>query len=141
MSETISYKSGYKYQLQQRYVHTLHERFAPVHGFPILTDYVWSLDGRLLTIREGYAWDGASGPMPDLTCVMRASLVHDALYQLIRLGYLYFDSRILADEELRAICAEDHMDASLIDIMIEALRVGGNSSAMPSAEHPVLEAP
>ena len=37
-----------------------------------------------LQIAAGYAWDGASGPTIDTRNSMIASLVHDALYQLIR---------------------------------------------------------
>ena len=37
-----------------------------------------------LTIQRGYCWDGASGPTFDTPSTMFASLVHDALYQLMR---------------------------------------------------------
>ncbi len=38
----------------------------------------------LLAISSGHVWDGASGPTWDSASTMRASLVHDALYQLMR---------------------------------------------------------
>ena len=41
-----------------------------------------------LTIKRGYAWDGPSGPTIDTKTFMRGSLVHDALYQLMRLKVL-----------------------------------------------------
>ena len=44
---------------------------------------VLTMDG-LLTINKGYAWDGPSGPTIDTKSFMRGSLVHDALYQLMR---------------------------------------------------------
>jgi len=34
---------------------------------------------------KGYAWDGPSGSTVDTLNFMRGSLVHDALYQLIRM--------------------------------------------------------
>jgi hypothetical protein len=37
----------------------------------------------VLTIKERYAWDGPSG-IPDSADLMLPSLVHDALYQLMR---------------------------------------------------------
>lgn len=52
-----------------------------------------------LTIRQGYRWDGASYPCKDYTinhCIddrfnIRSSLVHDALYDLMRMKYLQSD--------------------------------------------------
>lgn len=38
----------------------------------------------LLKIDAGYAWDGPSGPTIDTKTFIRGSLVHDALYQLMR---------------------------------------------------------
>ena len=37
-----------------------------------------------LEIEPNYAWDGTSGPVKDTSANMFASLVHDALYQLMR---------------------------------------------------------
>lgn len=37
-----------------------------------------------LRILPGFCWDGPSGPVPDLNLFMYPSLVHDALYFLIR---------------------------------------------------------
>ena len=53
-------------------------------------------DGQL-TIKRGYCWDGASGPTFDTPSTMLASLVHDALYQLMRECLLPQDYRIRAD--------------------------------------------
>lgn len=71
----------YKYQLKQAYVHDV----GKITKKPVDTDFLkLDTDGRL-TIREKYAWDGPSGPAPDTKSFMRGSLVHDALYQLIRM--------------------------------------------------------
>ena len=63
----------------------------------------------LLTVSKGYAWDGPSGPTIDTKNFMRGSLVHDALYQLIREKKIDEDQRKRADEILREICLEDGM--------------------------------
>ena len=63
----------------------------------------------LLRISKGYAWDGPSGPTFDTKNFMRGSLVHDALYQLIRENKIYPEQRKRADEILREICLEDGM--------------------------------
>ena len=57
----------------------------------------------LLYISSGYAWDGPSGPTVDTESTMEASLVHDALYQLMREGHLPDVWRRRADKELYRI--------------------------------------
>ncbi len=39
-----------------------------------------------VSVRRGYAWDGPSGPALDTVSFMRASLLHDVLYQALREG-------------------------------------------------------
>ena len=76
----------------------------------IVTLYYIALDplGRL-TVRRGYAWDGPSGPTIDTKTFMRGSLIHDALYQLIRWGLLPPETKKDADMELKKACIEDGM--------------------------------
>lgn len=62
-----------------------------------------------LSIREAYTWDGPSGPAIDTDDFMRASLVHDGLYQLGREGLLPTGWRRDADKIMRAIAKEDGM--------------------------------
>lgn len=62
-----------------------------------------------LRIFAGYAWDGASGPTIDTKNSMRASLIHDALYQLMREGKLGQEWRDEADKLLHDICVKDGM--------------------------------
>jgi hypothetical protein len=101
----IRYGCGYKYQLRETY--SVQTAIRPAQA--IHTEYIdLSLDG-LLTIREGYAWDGPSGPTVDTPSFMRGSLGHDALYQLLRMGLLPHSDRALADLELRKWCLEDGM--------------------------------
>ncbi len=61
----------------------------------------------VLRLAAGFKWDGASGPAIDTETFMRASLVHDALYQLIRRGVIY--DRAAADAMLHDIAREDGM--------------------------------
>jgi hypothetical protein len=65
-------------------------------------------EGGRLRIARAYTWDGASGPTFDTPATMRASLVHDALYQLMRERNLDASvSRAPADELLREIMLVD----------------------------------
>src|SRR5512139_3132874 len=102
--KTIYYRSGYKYQLADTYAMKL-SVFPPRD---ISTAFICFDQDGVLTIGEGYAWDGPSGPTIDTHDFMRGSLVHDALYQLIRQKHLPEDPwRLWADEALREICLED----------------------------------
>ena len=105
--ERIAYRDGYRYQLAEWYA--VDVRLTP--AAPIATHWL-ALDMQgVLTIAEGYAWDGASGPAIDSPCFMRGSLIHDALYQLIREGHLPIACRAHADRLLREMCREDGMSA------------------------------
>ena len=58
-------------------------------GNPLIT----MAAGGFLTINADYAWDGATG-IPDSRRNMFASLVHDALYQIMRERYQHDQSQI-----------------------------------------------
>ncbi len=101
----IRYKSGYKYQLVDGF-----SIKADIHtGETISTKHITLNQNGILIIRAGYAWDGPSGPAFDTLNFMRASLVHDALYQLLRSGKLSTIWRLDADMLMREICLEDGM--------------------------------
>ena len=104
--DRIQYNDGYKYQLKQDYA--LSVPLKPSARFD--SDFLQlETDGRLL-IKRGYAWDGPSGPTIDTLNFMRGSLVHDALYQLMREQCLdHIQDRAAADQLLRDICIADGM--------------------------------
>lgn len=134
----IRYKdaSRLKYQLLERFtVQTpITGAAARVEGFIELAQ-----DGTL-TIHEGYSWDGASGPTIDTKSSMRASLVHDALYQLERAGKLGQEWRPVADEVLYQLCIADGMWPLRARTWRWAVRTFGASSAARQEER-VMEAP
>lgn len=137
----ITYEAGYKYQLIQDYVHQLPKSF-PLLPREIETQFLWMDEDRQLIVKDGYAWDGPSGPTIDTKNFMRGSLVHDALYQLIREAYL--DKNIwrpLADRELYRIVQEDGMWWPRAQVVYWSVRVFGNPSARPSGGNPIEVAP
>lgn len=73
-----------------------------------INNYLTLTDG-ILHIKSHYAWDGASGPAIDTKNFMRGSVVHDALYQLMRQGLLDKKYRKAADMALRRICIKNGM--------------------------------
>ena len=77
-----------QYKKRRKYKYNLHSVCTYHTGIKVEKEHKSAFieigtDG-LLTIRKGYAWDGPSGPTIDTKDFMRGSLVHDALYQLLR---------------------------------------------------------
>lgn len=95
----------------------------------------------MLQIRDGYCWDGPSGISIDTKNFMRGSLVHDALYQLIRLGLLGPEQRSAADRELYKTCREDGMNVLRAAYVYRCVRWFGKGAANPARERPILTAP
>ncbi len=99
------------YKKRKKYKYTLQNVTRYDTGFSLDKDYDTDLlnlskDG-MLTILPGYSWDGPSGPAIDSKSFMRASLIHDALYQLMRDCGLPKKHRKQTDEIMRDILLED----------------------------------
>lgn len=136
----IFYRDGYKYQLVEDYEYQLGPEFPDI--IEIETDYLFVSDEKVLIVKKGYAWDGPSGPTIDTKNFMRASLVHDALYQLIREGYLDKNvCRILADKILYDSCRRDGMWWLRAKFVYHSVRVFGNPAARSTGKRPLLSAP
>ena len=67
--------------------------------------------------------------------------MHDALYQLIRKGYLEQKDREIADIELKRICLEDGMWKWRAWYVYHAVRLGGGPSASKGAIRKTIIAP
>lgn len=89
-----------------------------------------SADG-ILTINKGYSWDGPSGPTIDTKTFMRGSLIHDALYQLMREGYIDRSYRDYSDRLLKKICLEDGMNKFRAWYVYISLKWFGSKNAEP----------
>lgn len=100
----IFYRGGYRYQLEIDY-----EIVLPLRGHSAQDDFILLEPGGRFVVSKGYAWDGPSGPALDTRTFMRASLIHDALYQLIRRRKVPDAVKDAADEILRETCLEDGM--------------------------------
>ncbi len=135
----IRYKGGYKYQLVEDYsvyVRIFPERHVSCGG------YIELSPSGILEIEEGYAWDGPSGPTIDIPSFMRGSLVHDALYQLLRLRpeFMPDDARHDADEELRRMCRQDGMWRWASNLVFWAVQKFGKISADPASRKKIKTA-
>ena len=117
LSDNICYRSGYKYQLYSPYTHDI-----GICNLDIFEDNFFRWHDMYLTIKAGYAWDGPSGLTWDTDTFMRGSLVHDALYQLMRMEVVGVEHRKIADDLLRAICIEDGMWTFRANYVYRAVR-------------------
>ena len=121
----------YKYQLMDDYIIQIDIKPTQDIDFRFLS---LSSDG-VLSIRKSYAWDGPSGPTIDTRDFMRGSLVHDALYQLMRLSALdYKVHRKRADEILKEICLEDGMCSFRAWYVYQILHLFAEGAARPQEE-------
>ena len=137
--EFIEYKKGYKYQLADEYVVDID--IMPENDI-MTNDYINLTSEGCLTIKKGYAWDGPSGPTIDTLNFMRSSLVHDALYQLMRNEHLDKETyREPADRLLQKMCKEDGMFLLRAWWVYWAVHKFGDPSADPSNKKPVIQAP
>jgi len=118
----IQYKGGYKYQLT-----TGHE--TSLLTVPdAASDWIRIKGGRL-SIHKGYAWDGPSGPTIDTKNFMRGSLIHDALYQLMREGLVHESFREEADKLLYRMIREEGMFWLRAKIVYYGVRIFGAKNA------------
>lgn len=134
----IRYRADYKYQLANDY--SISISIKPKSD--IDTDFIGlDTDGNLL-VKKGYAWDGPSGPVIDTDENMRASLVHDALYQLMRHEQLAARThRKAADQLFKDICKEDGVSNYWASAYYKALRRFGKPAASPQNKKIIHRAP
>ena len=121
----------YKYQLLDPY--TLN---VGIKGYTVDIRYLKLEDNGKLKIEAEYAWDGPSGPTIDTLNFMRGSLVHDAIYQLIRLEKLPYSYKKYADLLLQKICLEDGMSNFRANYIYQAVKIFGGAAAKPGSDKP-----
>ena len=134
----ICYRSEYKYQLASDY--KINIPIFPAED--IVTEFIELDTSGEMTVKNAYAWDGPSGPVIDTPENMRASLVHDALYQLMRNKELNSRThRKTADKVFREICKEDGVSSFRANIYYKGLRRFGKPATNPANKKKVHRAP
>ena len=136
----IKYRTKWKYKLKCKYLHCLPVTLCGPGGTlknskgqPLITVTTCDKLNKYPTIRfgVGYSWDGPSGPTFDTRNGMRASLVHDGLYQALRLKWLSPQARKAADVEFLRILKEDGMTWWRRGLWYLGVRCFGKWSARP----------
>ena len=134
----IEYRSGYKYQLAADY----HAEISIKPATDIDTQFLSLKKQGNLIVKSGYAWDGISGPVVDTDKNLRASLVHDALYQLMRLKKISAkDNKDKADKLFKKMCKEDGVLSPVAQVYYEALKALGKPATDPKKAKLIKQAP
>lgn len=135
-SKQIKYSAGYKYQLREDawFKTTCRPPEMVETTFLTLRPDGW------LHIKTGYAWDGASGAI-DTDSIMRGSLFHDAMYQLLRSGLLPAIYKGVADIKFQRCCIEDKMFKVRAHYVYKAVEKLGTRSTLPKNKKKILIAP
>lgn len=124
----------YKYQLTETYICQTGIKCAEYIREPPADHRIELSPSGMLSISKGYAWDGPSGPSLDTKNFLRGSLVHDALYQLMRTKRISLEERLKADKLLREHCVQDGMSSVRAWYVYRAVRMFGKGSAKPQPE-------
>ena len=141
LSDRIVYRDGFLYQLSEDYIHQLGGNLDNI-PVGVLTEWLCLTQAGVLTIKQGYAWNGGNFPARDTKNAMRAYLVHDAGYQLTRFGLLSRDIwRPLWDKEFKRVLREDKVSRFRAWYLHRGVRIGGRKAASASGIRPVLYAP
>ena len=131
-----------KYQLVGDYSITLSAVFRPFIPLAgIDTKWIALTPAGVLTLRDGWANDGPSGPTVDTPDSIRGASVHDALYWMIRHGHLPRECRHLADLEFHRILLQSGMSHERARVWYEGVEHFAASAIELSADIPVLTAP
>lgn len=133
----IKYRKGYKYQLAEDV-----SLSTSVVGKRVETQFFCLEDTGRLTIRSGYAWDGASGPTWDTDSSMSGSLVHDVFCQMMRakqIDYLYWHKTV--NELFKEICMEDGMWEIRASVWYAAVEFADAGDPAQGPDYPVYTAP
>ena len=133
----MKYRKGFLYQLaEDEYFQT--EIYPEEH---INTNFIEMTGKGFLRVKRGYAWDGPSGPTFNTKSSMRGSLIHDALYQLMRMQLLDAKYRVVADEIIYNICVKDKMWKWRAALWRRELKKFASFAANPKNIKKVYEAP
>ena len=134
--------NGVSFRSLKRYKYQTIEDFRVATGIhpldPVVTTFIELGPRGNLLIKKGYAWDGCSGPTWDSKSSYRGGLVHDAGYQLLRMGLIPLVARVEFDNLFRDIVIEDGMWRMRANVWYHAVRKFGASSASPDPDRPDL---
>ena len=91
----------------------------------------------ILSVKKGYAWDGASGPIINTRDTLVASLVHDVLYQAMRLNLIKSskENRMIADKNFFEILKMNGVNSIRRKVWYFAVKLFGKKSTIKIQEN------
>jgi hypothetical protein len=128
----MKYSKGINYQLEAN------ESIATlIYGYAT-SDIYYSIDPNgVLIVKKGYAWDGASGAIDTKTNI-RASLLHDALCQMIGNDELPIQALSDANRLYRDICLADGMSKFRAWLEYKAIKFYFRNGVKPKGDRKVI---
>lgn len=140
----IYFSKGYKYQIEKSFKINLNKfQKGKEKRFNTITlDSDWiKIEKGFLFIKKGFASDGASGPTRDTIDSFRAAFVHDALYKLMRIGFIPLEYKKEADKIFYRLLRKDGMNWFRANKWYLGVKFGGKSSTLPKNKKEVIVAP
>lgn len=131
-----------KYRKVENYKFELAENFSIQTGFlipeSIITPnnrypFITLSDNGILEIWKGYAIDGVTNAI-NSTNVIKAAFVHDALYQLMRIGKLPLSYKDKSDKLFYDILIKDGTAKFRAWYMYQAVKLFGEKYAKPTSK-------
>lgn len=132
----IYYRTGFNNQLSDKFI--ISHDLLPKES--VSTKWL-SLHNQILTIEEGYGWDGDTGLIEQNKCTVLASCVHDALYDLLRRGLIHYSYRLQADQLYLELAILGGLPRLRAMVRYYAIRWFGEPHSLSSAIKPPLSAP
>ena len=147
----LYYRAGFLYQVYK----TIQFQTDIEIETSVAIDFATLHANGLLTVFLGYAWDGPSGPtkwinkcLPGqwlkdkwLKTIMKGSLPHDVLYEMMRKGKLDIKWRPHVDAEMLRVCKEDGMSRPRLWRVRVGLEKFAKFAALPENKKDILTAP
>ena len=118
------YKHKYKFKVEENFSIELPFKI------PDFEHQYASLKDGILSVKRGYAWDGASGPIINTQDTLVASLVHDVLYQAMRLNLIKSseENKRIADKNFFEILKMHGVNSIRRKVWYFAVRLFGKKS-------------
>ena len=92
-TEAMKYWKGYEYVIAEDF-----SIQATIYGYDLQDKFFHLYKTGRLEVFIGYAWDGNSGPFPDLKSTIEASCGHDILCDLVNSGRISHDEQPKIDQ-------------------------------------------
>lgn len=99
----VHWKTGHG-ELRETFRHK-----TPIYGHEAYTSHIRLASNGTIVLLAGYIWDFGSGPAVDTPDMVYASIVHDALYELMKLDRLPWGMRKAVDNHFHDMLKESGM--------------------------------